>query len=160
MRLISFVLVLFFFPAAPLLAQEATGSAPERPTQPVPTASAADSAAIRATALDYIEGWFTGDPERMERALHPELVKRILATDEETGRDFVDAMGATKLVEGTRHGFGREIPADTRRTDVAILDITGRAASVKVDAGPWVDYMHLVRENGEWKILNVLWEMR
>ena len=34
----------------------------------------ADSAAIRATALDYIEGWYTGDPVRMERALHPELV--------------------------------------------------------------------------------------
>src|SRR4051812_14973787 len=42
----------------------------------VPTA--ADSAAIKATALDYIEGWYTGDAERMERALHPELAKRIV----------------------------------------------------------------------------------
>ena len=120
----------------------------------------ADSAAIRATALDYIEGWFAGDAERMRRALHPELVKRILVTDQVTGRDWVDGMGVTKLVEGTRRGFGTEVPEDQRLTDVTILDITGRAASVKVDAGPWVDYMHMVHANGEWKILTVLWERR
>ncbi|HEX6315687.1 MAG TPA: nuclear transport factor 2 family protein, partial [Gemmatimonadaceae bacterium] len=38
--------------------------------------TAADSAAIRAAALDYIEGWYEGNAERMERALHPELAKR------------------------------------------------------------------------------------
>src|SRR5687767_13133238 len=38
--------------------------------------TAADSTAIRATALDYVEGWYEGNPERMTRALHPELVKR------------------------------------------------------------------------------------
>lgn len=157
MRLIASAVFLSFLSAAPLLAQ-APGSAVQRAD--VSPAAAADSAAIRATALDYIEGWFAGDAARMERALHPELVKRILVTDEETGRDWVDGMGMTKLVEGTRHGYGREIPADERRSDVSILDITGRAASVKVDAGQWVDYMHLVRENGEWKILNVLWETR
>jgi hypothetical protein len=37
--------------------------------------TAADSAAIRATALDYIEGWWTGNAERMERALHSHLAK-------------------------------------------------------------------------------------
>lgn len=120
----------------------------------------ADSAAIRAAALDYIEGWFSGDAVRMRRALHSELVKRILVTDDETGRDWIDGMGVSKLVEGTRHGFGTEVPEDQRRTDVTILDITGRAASVKVHAGRWVDYMHLVHANGEWKILNVLWERR
>lgn len=123
MRLILFVAVLVGVSAAAVAAQDRTDSN-------------ADSAAIRATALDYIEGWFAGDVARMERALHPELVKRILVTDRETGRDWVDGMGITKLVEGTRHGFGREIPEDTRRTEVTILDITGRAASVKVDAGP------------------------
>jgi hypothetical protein len=36
----------------------------------------ADEDAIRAVVLDYVEGWFDGDAARMERALHPELVKR------------------------------------------------------------------------------------
>jgi hypothetical protein len=127
---------------------------------PLAAQSPTDSAAIRAAALDYIEGWFAGDADRMARALHPELVKRILVHDDVTGGDLVDGMGATRLIEGTRRKFGEQIPADQRRTDVTILDVTGRAASVKVDAGPWVDYMHLVKSGGRWQILNVLWERR
>ena len=44
-------------------------------TQPQPSA---DADAIKQTALDYIEGWYEGNAERMERALHPELAKRIV----------------------------------------------------------------------------------
>lgn len=134
-----------------LLAMTATSLAAQEPE---------DSAAIRATALDYIEGWYAGDAARMERALHPELVKRILAVDPETGGSFIDEMGASKLIEGTRHGYGKGIPESARRTGVTILDILGNAAAVKVDAGPWVDYMHMVKVDDGWKILNVLWERR
>lgn len=35
-----------------------------------------ETEAIRQTALDYIEGWYTGNAERMERSLHPELAKK------------------------------------------------------------------------------------
>jgi hypothetical protein len=34
-----------------------------------------DLADIRQAALDYVEGWYEGNVERMERALHDELVK-------------------------------------------------------------------------------------
>lgn len=73
----------------------------------------------------------------MARALHPELVKRIVVSDEVTEREWIDGMGVTKLVGGTRRGFGREIPEEDRRTDVTIFDITGRPATVKLAAGPW-----------------------
>lgn len=29
-----------------------------------------------------------------------------------------------------------------------------------MDAGEWIDYMHLARVDGEWKIVNVAWELR
>ncbi|MDX1642503.1 MAG: nuclear transport factor 2 family protein [Balneolaceae bacterium] len=122
--------------------------------------TAVDSTAVKNTALNYIEGWFEGDPDRMAKALHPELVKRIVVTDDSTGRDMIDGMGITKLVEGTRRGYGRHLPKSELLTDVTILDITGDAASVKIDAGLWVDYLHVVRFNSEWKILNVLWERK
>jgi hypothetical protein len=41
---------------------------------------------------------------------------------------------------------------------VSILDIFRNAASAKIDAGPWIDYLHLARVNGSWVIVNVLWE--
>ncbi len=67
--------------------------------------SAADSAAIVQTALDYIEGWYSGDAERMQRALHPELAKRIVVTDATTNKSSLREMGAEELVEGTRSGI-------------------------------------------------------
>lgn len=122
--------------------------------------TAADSTAIRAAALDYIEGWYAGDPDRMTRALHPALVKRIVAVNRETAEAFIDDMGAGKLIAGTRAAYGRETPEDQRRTEVTILDVFGNAASAKIDAGGWIDYLHLVKIDGRWTILNVLWEMR
>lgn len=122
--------------------------------------SAADSAGVRKAALDYIEGWYGADAARMERAVHPELVKRIYLTDPKLGVSWVEEMGASKLVASTANGGGSGTPADERRTDVHVLDIFRNAASVKVDAGEWVDYLHLVRTKDGWKILNVLWELR
>jgi hypothetical protein len=120
--------------------------------------ASADSAAIRQTAMDYMEGWYTGDAERMNRALHPDLAKRIVRT--ENGTSQLNSMGAAQLVEGTRKGYGKETPADQRQRDVAILDIFGDAASVKATMHDWVDYMHMARWNGRWVIVNVLWEMK
>jgi hypothetical protein len=119
--------------------------------------AAADSAAIRATALDYIDGWYAGDGTRMERALHPELAKRNVFSDS-NGRSRLIQMSAMTLVQGTRNGGGSTIPAAQRADSVTILDIYGGAASVRVRAATWIDYMHMAKFNGQWRILNVLWE--
>ena len=120
--------------------------------------SAADSSGIRQAALDYIEGYYEGDGARMERALHPELAKRIVRTNEQ-GRSQLGQMSAMSLVLGTRAGGGKDIPAANRREDVWILDIYQNAASAKIDASDWVDYLHLAKWNGRWVIVNVLWEL-
>jgi hypothetical protein len=120
--------------------------------------TAADSSAIRAAALDYIEGWYTGDAARMERALHPELAKRIVRTDA-GGRSTLGQMSALTLIGGVRAGGGTQTPAERQRKDITILDLYGGAASVKLMAADWVDYLHLARWNGRWVIVNVLWEL-
>lgn len=125
----------------------------------LPAQSAADSAAIRQTALDYIEGYYEANAERMERALHPELAKRIVRTNPQ-GRSSLGQMSALTLVQGTRSGGGRDIPRDQQQKDVAILDIYQNAASVKVVAASWIDYVHLAKWNGRWVIVNVLWELK
>jgi len=54
----------------------------------------------------------------------------------------------------------RPVPEEAWQDEVTILDIFENVASVRVDATQWIDYLHLARWNGEWKIVNVLWEMR
>lgn len=125
---------------------------------PVRAQTAADSAGIRAAALDYIDGWYAGDAARMERALHPELAKRIVQTDQ-GGHSRLGQMGASMLVAQTRQGGGTDIPAATRRNEVRIFDIYNNTASVRVTATGWIDYMHLAKWNGQWKIVNVLWQV-
>src|SRR5688572_23254991 len=93
----------------------------------------ADSAAIRTAALDYIEGWYTADGPRMERALHPELAKRLAYTDDR-GRSRLIQMTAMTLVQSTRAGGGSEIPVADRKNEVRILDIYEGVASVRVNA--------------------------
>ncbi|HEY5413518.1 MAG TPA: nuclear transport factor 2 family protein [Gemmatimonadaceae bacterium] len=124
----------------------------------LPAQAAADSAGIRQAALDYIDGYYTGDGARMERAVHPELAKRIVRTNEQ-GRSQLGQMSAMTLVMGTRAGGGKDTPVAQRREDVTILDIYQNAASAKVYASGWVDYLHLAKWNGRWVIVNVLWEL-
>jgi len=125
-----------------------------------PAQSAADSATIRAAALDYIEGWYQGSAERMERALHPELAKRIVRTNPDNGRSSLGQMSALTLVQSTRAGGGRDTPAAQQQKDVTILDIYQNAACVKVVASSWIDYLQMARWNGRWVIVNVLWELK
>lgn len=122
------------------------------------TVSDADKAAITATALDYIEGWYEGNAERMERALHPDLAKRIVMTKD--GRSQLNQMSAMGLVQGVKRGGGKNTPKDKQQKDVTILDVYENAASVKVVASDWVDYLHIAKSNGRWVIVNVLWELK
>ena len=122
--------------------------------------TAADSTSIRAAVLDYAEGWYEGNAERMSRAVHPELVKRIVVSDTATKRSVIQNMGATALVNGTRRGWGKETPAERRQKDVTVLDIFGNAASAKAVMADWIDYLQLARVDGRWVIVNVLWERK
>ena len=121
--------------------------------------STADSEAIKQTALDYIEGWYEGNTERMERAVHPELAKRIVRTSPE-GYSRVDQQSAMTLVLNTRRGGGKKTPKERQQKDVEILDVYENAASVKVVASDWIDYLHMAKFSGRWVIVNVLWELK
>jgi hypothetical protein len=122
--------------------------------------SSVDATAIKQTALDYIEGWYEGNAERMEKALHPELAKRIVQTDQKSKRSRLDQMSAMTLVQGTRAAYGKSTPKERQQKDVTILDVFENAASVKIVASDWIDYLHMAKFNGRWVIVNVLWELK
>ena len=115
-----------------------------------------DSANIVTTALNYIDGSFTGDAGRMESALHPELTKILLTRDRTTGQPFLHKMGAGNLIEGTRAGMGMVDEAE-RDIEVTINDVSHGIAAVKVKSSRYIDHLQLGKVNGEWKIINVLW---
>ena len=118
-----------------------------------------DSLDIKRVALDYIESQHNVEPAKFERAAHPRMVKRTFWTDKKTGKEylretFTDAM---ILLAETYNQEGDKFPENPKK-EVVILDIYDRTASVKLIADDWIDYMHIVKLNGKWQLVNVLWQ--
>jgi hypothetical protein len=117
----------------------------------------AERAAIVATALDYLEGWFDGDAERMDRALHPALAKRSLGQVESAGPEL-RSVTKDQMVAWTAEGEGKtDDPGPGRRIDVHVVDVHGNIASAVVHSDVYREYLHLVRTDEGWKIVNALW---
>ena len=114
----------------------------------------AAEAAVVGTVLDYFEGWFDGDTARMERALHPDLAKRALATDGRT----LNETTAEWMIEATGRGVGRERDPGDRRIEVEVEDLYETIANVTVRSAVYREYVQLARTTDGWKIVNTLWE--
>nr|WP_299338058.1 nuclear transport factor 2 family protein [Allomuricauda sp.] len=118
-----------------------------------------DSLDIKQVALDYIESQHNVKPEQFERAAHPRMVKRTFWTNKKTGKEylretFTDAM---VLLAETYNLDGDSFPENPKK-EVIIFDIFDKTASVKLIADDWIDYMHIVKLNGKWQLVNVLWQ--
>jgi len=118
-----------------------------------------DSLLIKEASLNYIEGLFTNNYERMEKALHPELAKRVIMKDDK-GNYRLSNMGYSELLYYTKTLTPKdEMPDEPFKAEVIILDISTDIATIKVTQNKYkfFDYIHLGKINGEWKIINILW---
>lgn len=115
-----------------------------------------DRAAIEATCLDYIDGQLEGDPQRVARALHPDLAKRAVLGDVPDERLGLRRMGREELVALTKQGALKLPKAQWNRT-CRILDIDGLVASVRLETPWFVDYFHMGNFGGHWVIVNAMW---
>jgi hypothetical protein len=61
------------------------------------------------------------------------------------------------ILAETYNSKGDKFPKNQRK-EVKLLDVSSKTASVKLIADTWIDYMHIVKTNGDWKIINVLWQ--
>ena len=118
-----------------------------------------DSLEIETVALDYIESQHNVKPEQFERAAHPRMVKRTFWRNKKSGKEylretFTDAM---ILLAETYNQDKDKFPVNPKK-EVIILDIFDKIASVKLIADDWVDYMHIVKLNDKWQLVNVLWQ--
>jgi len=113
-----------------------------------------DETAVEAVAREYFESWFAGDSERMDRALHPDLVKRgtLRASDTE-----LPSTTKQRMLELTASGEGADDVGDGR-LDVRVDDVHKNIANVTVRGGVYREYLQLIRTSDGWKIANSLWE--
>ena len=116
-----------------------------------------DRQRIVASATDYIESWIAGDADRMAGCMHPELIKRSVEPDPQTGGTIVRTLTRARMVALTAAGEGAE---DAGPYQVSVLDAYGDIATVSVLSAAYMDYLQVARFGDAWLILNVLWQPR
>ena len=112
--------------------------------------------AIEATCYDYVDGQLEGDPDRVARALHPDLAKRAVIGETPYERFGLRRMTKEELVGLTRQG-ALKTPREQWNRTCQVLDVTGNAASVRLETPWFVDYFHIGRFDNQWLIVNALW---
>ena len=122
-----------------------------------------DESEIKAAALNYFEGWYSRDTVRLDLALHPELAKRRKKVDEQ-GNEYIYSTTKEillgKLIEKAREEGKKEIDNNNLMIQIKIFDIHNDVASALIESKDYYDYIHLIKYNNEWKIINVLWERK
>jgi hypothetical protein len=123
-----------------------------------------DTLLIKEAVLNYIEGLEYNDASRVEKAIHPDLAKSDINRDN-SGNDNLRNRTASSLVgyaktfdytQLYKTGVDPKIPL---QVDVLIYDISTDIATVKAIQNKFAffDYIHLGKNIGEWKIINILW---
>jgi hypothetical protein len=120
-------------------------------------ADEAERELILRPARDYIECWLDGDADRMARCLHPDLVKRSVEDDPESGSRFVETMSRADLVAATEKGLGKRYE---RPYEATLLDVFEDIATVRVLSSVYLDYLNLAKFQEGWLLVNVLWKRR
>ena len=114
------------------------------------------AAKLKKTALNYIEGFYSGDVTRMESAIHPDINKATPRDLPQTGRTILTYSTYSSLIEFTRAKLG--VVDDTaRHIKIDILSADDNVANVKISSANFIDEAQLIKIDGQWKIINVIY---
>ena len=110
---------------------------------------------IERVVKGYIENFFLNEYDKMEVFLHERLAKRGVNSDGELSPDY--SRKAFKELMGTKPAMALKY----QKNLVKEIKINNRAATAILETGypkiRWKEYIHLVKLDGKWIILDVAW---
>ena len=114
-----------------------------------------DEAGARAAVNHYLAGHATGSPDEFRAAFHPKTMlywNRDGSFAERTVADYIAGAPGKPAADEAQ-----------RRRTIESLDVTGNAAMAKVvldyPSVKFTDYLSLVKADGEWKIVNKIFNV-
>ena len=118
-----------------------------------------DKEAVRAAAMDYIEALYQAQPDRIARSVHPKLTKLGFSKKQGASEYTESPMTYDQLfnLAGSWNKDGKR-PVATAPKEVVVYEVLDQTASAKITALWGIDYMHLAKYDGQWKIINILWQ--
>lgn len=122
--------------------------------------TADEVASVRQACFNYIDAFYKADTTLAYQSVHPTLQKRGFSFDQKT-RSYSKQMEmpfpALIRLAKVWNKEGKRASADSPRK-VDVFDIADKTATAKVTAVWGIDYLHLIKENDRWMIVNVLWQ--
>lgn len=112
---------------------------------------------MQSTVEDYVLAFYDVAPERLERSLHPDLQKVGYFRGSDGAYRYATMTYEQALDLAAHWNRDGSIPDDAPR-DITVYEVNDQTAIAKLVAHWGVDYFHLGRYDGEWKIINVIWQ--
>jgi hypothetical protein len=118
-----------------------------------------EEAAVRAAVTDYVEALYKAEPDRIKRSVHPDLAKRGFMRRQGAKEFSGSPMTYQQLLDlaGSWNKDGKRNLSSAPK-EIVIYDVSNQTATAKLTAQWGIDYLHLAKYDGTWKIINILWQ--
>lgn len=118
-----------------------------------------DEALVREAVLDYVEACYNVQPERIERSVDPSMNKLgYFRKKGESDYSVATTMTYAQLIEtAAKYNKSGKLPKDAPK-EIVIFEVLDKTASAKLTAQWGIDYFHLAKVDGKWKIYQVMWQ--
>lgn len=124
-----------------------------------PKASQKDSIEIKKIALGYLIALQQLNPELIDTVLNDSLNKVTIGYNRDTRAEYARRTTKRQMLKfaATWNKANNKFPPKPNN-QVIILDIYNRIATVKLISDNWVEYLQLIKLDGNWDIINLIWQ--
>ena len=124
-----------------------------------PAVSKKHTEAVRRVVHDYCMGFYELDGKKVQGTCHPSLSKRTVDTAEHGGFNTMQSISWEEIGLLGEH-FNRHwgFDPETARCEIEVYEIRRGVAIAKLTGTVWFDYFQLMEINGEWSIVNIMYE--
>jgi hypothetical protein len=119
---------------------------------------ASDRTGVHNAAKDYVDALYEAKPDLIARSVHPQLAKRgFYLNDKSAFQESTMTFDQLhKLAARWNEGGKRDLSKSPR--EVVVGEVMDQIATAKVVADWGIDYMQLAKYDGQWKIVNIVWQ--
>jgi len=126
-----------------------------------PPASLQDSIDIKKQSLGYLKALQHLDPVLMNEVLNDSLNKVTIGYNRRIKKEIARATTRNQMIAFAEDWNKSNTKFPQFPNDkVTILGIYNRIASVQLVSDNWVEYLHLIKLNRKWKIVNIIWQYK
>mgnify|MGYP000162112332 CR=1 FL=1 len=119
-----------------------------------------DKTLVQSALEDYVNALYEVKPELIERSVDTTLRKIGYWYDDKSG-EYKDNLPMTYQqlydLAGKWNKDGKQVTADSPKK-IEIYEVNDKTATGKLTAEWGIDLFQLAKVNGQWKIMNIIWQ--